>query len=265
MVRKMSAEKHALLKLTRELTNISYRHLGKKYGVPKSTAYDVCNAKKKSECEKRKAGRPKALSDRAQRILLRTFFKLRRTSPNFSVKDLIVESGLDTKKHCRRTVSRFLNSSGYKLRQARKKGLLSENDLMIRRKYARNMKKTLSKYPNFFTKHVGFYLDGVSFIHKSNLLKVAVQPKSRVWRSKGEGLTFTAKGSKSLPGGRRLHMMVAIAHRKGVILKEPYEKMDGDFFYNFIKKHFNLTFAKAGPKRYRKRIFVMDNDPSQTR
>ena len=59
-------------------------------------------------------------------------------------------------------------------------------------------------------------------------------------------------------------MMVAIAHRKGVILKEPYEKMDGDFFYNFIKKHFNLTFAKAGPKRYRKRIFVMDNDPSQT-
>ena len=52
MVRKMSAEKHALLKLTRELTNISYRHLGKKYGVPKSTAYDVCNAKKKSECEK---------------------------------------------------------------------------------------------------------------------------------------------------------------------------------------------------------------------
>ena len=60
-------------------------------------------------------------------------------------------------------------------------------------------------------------------------------------------------------------MMVAIAHRKGVILNEPYEKMDGDFFYNFIKKHFNLTFAKAGPKRYTKRIFVMDNDPSQTR
>ena len=120
------------------------------------------------------------------------------------------------------------------------------------------MKKTLNKYPNFFTKHVGFYLDGVSFIHKSNLLKVAVQPKSRVWRSKGEGLTFTVKGSKSLPGGRRLHM-VAIAHRK-----EPYEKMDGNFFYNFIKKHFNLTFAKAGPKRYRKRISVMDNDPSQT-
>ena len=74
------------------------------------------------------------------------------------------------------------------------------------------MKKTLNKYPNFFTKHVGFCLDGVSFIHKSNPLKAAVQPKSRVSRSKGEGLTFTAKGSKSLRGGRRLHMMVAIAH-----------------------------------------------------
>ena len=56
----------------------------------------------------------------------------------------------------------------------------------------------------------------------------------------------------------------AIAYGKGVILKEPYEKMNGNFFYNFIKTHFNLTFGKAGHKAYRKRIFVMDNDPCQT-
>ncbi len=60
MVRKILAEKRALLKLTRDFTNISYRHLGKKYGV-KSTAYDDCNANKKAECEKGKAGHPKAL------------------------------------------------------------------------------------------------------------------------------------------------------------------------------------------------------------
>ena len=58
--------------------------------------------------------------------------------------------------------------------------------------------------------------------------------------------------------------MVVIAYGKGVILKEPYEKMDGNFFYNFIKTHFNLMFGKAGRKAYRKRIFVMDNDPCQT-
>ena len=36
------------------------------------------------------------------------------------------------------------------------------------------------------------------------------------------------------------------------------------FFSTFVKDHFNLTFAKAGPKANQSRIFVMDNDPSQT-
>ena len=31
-------------------------------------------------------------------------------------------------------------------------------------------------------------------------------------KEKGEGLKITAKGSKDLPGGRRLHVIVAIAH-----------------------------------------------------
>ena len=83
------------------------------------------------------------------------------------------------------------------------------------------MKNVLKKYPNYFTNHVGLYLDGVSFIHKSDPLKAAVQQRSRVWRTKGERLKFTAKGSKCLPEGKRLHLIVAIAYGKGVILKEP--------------------------------------------
>ena len=264
MVRKISAETRALLKVAREFVNLSYRELAKRYGVSKSVAHKVCNPKTKENSKPGRPGRPKVLCERSERKLLRTFFKLRRTSPNFSVKNLIVESGLDATKYCRRTVSRFLNKKGYKLRQARKKGLLSEKDLRIRRQYARNMKNVLKKYPNYFTNHIEFYLDGVSFIHKSDPLMAAVQPKSRVWRTKGEGLKFTAKGSKCLPEGKRLHLIVAIAYGKGVILKEPYEKMNGNFFYNFIKTHFNLTFGKAGRKAYRKRIFVMDNDPCQT-
>ena len=248
MVRKISAEARALLKVAREFVNLSYRELAKRYGVSKSVAHKVCNPKTKENSKPGRPGRPKVLCERSERKLLRTFFKLRRTSPNFSVKNLIVESGLDATKYCRRTVSRFLNKKGYKLRQARKKGLLSEKDLRIRRQYARNMKNVLKKYPNYSTNHVGFYLDGVSFIHKSDPLMAAVQPKSRVWRTKGEGLKFTAKGSKCLPEGKRLHLIVTIAN----------------FFYNFIKTHFNLTFGKASRKAYRKRIFVMDNDPCQT-
>ena len=58
--------------------------------------------------------------------------------------------------------------------------------------------------------------------------------------------------------------MVAMAYRHGVILREPYEKLNGKFFANFIREHFNLCFGRAGPKRNRSRKFVMDNDSSQT-
>ena len=56
--------------------------------------------------------------------------------------------------------------------------------------------------------------------------------------------------------------MVAIAYHQGVILKEPYENLNGNFFANFMRRHFNLCFARAGPKEDRKRIFVQDHDPS---
>ena len=104
MVPKISAETRALLKVTREFVNLSYRDLAKKYGVSKSVAHNVCNPKTKTKCKAMKRGRPKVLTKRWERILLRTFLKLRRTSPNFSVKDLIVESGLDATKYCGRTV-----------------------------------------------------------------------------------------------------------------------------------------------------------------
>ena len=86
----------------------------------------------------------------------------------------------------------------------------------------------------------------------------------RVWRKGEEGLQVTAEGCKDLAGGRRLHVIVAIAYGKGVTLKVPYEKMTGEFFATFIPEHFNLTFAKAGPKGDGRHLFRMDSDPSQT-
>ena len=110
---------------------------------------------------------------------------------------------------------------------------------------------------------VAFYLDGVCSIFKSNPLSGAMAAKARVWRRKGEGLIITAKGSKDLAGGKRLHVMVSIAYNKGVILCEPYGKMSGKFFASFIRQYFDLCFGRAGSKRDGKRLFVMDNDPSQ--
>ena len=126
------------------------------------------------------------------------------------------------------------------------------------------MKREMMRNPSFWTDEISFYLDAVSFVHKFNPKSGAASNQSRVWRRREEGLQLTAKGSKELAGGRCLHVIVAIAFGKGVILKVPYEKMTGKCFANFIREHFNITFAKVGPKAHGKRLFVMDNDPSQT-
>ena len=158
--------------------------------------------------------------------------KLRKEYVNSSVKDLMEECDLDSKHAHERTISRYLNRHGFRFRQARKKGLLNANDERLRSTYARKMKFVLSKELQFYTEHLAFYLDGVSFICKNDPRKAAMQPKSRVWCKTGERLSITAKGNKSLAVGKRLHVIVAVAWRRGVMLMEDYEKMDGTFLPN---------------------------------
>ena len=123
-------------------------------------------------------------------------------------------------------------------------------------KYAKEMKHLLSSYPNFWKDDIAFYLDGVSFVYKQNPANNATAPETIVWRKPGKGLQITAKGSKDLAGGQRLHLIVAIAHGKGILLKEPCGKMNGHLFSQFITDHFNSCFAAAGPKRNKQRLFV---------
>ena len=58
------------------------------------------------------------------------------------------------------------------------------------------------------------------------------------------------------------HFTVAIAHQKGVILCEQYErKINGDIFPDFIKTHFQETFSRCRiPKGKR---FLQDGWPVQ--
>lgn len=212
---------------------------------------------------KGKPGPIPRINARDKRLLIRTLMRMRKDNCNLTVMSLVKEAGLDPSLMHRRTYTKYLNSLGFYFLQARKKGLLSEKDKLARVRYARHMKAVLKRHPDFYSSHIAFYLDGVSFVHKYNPLKDACQTKSRVWRKPGEGLHITAKGSKDLAGGRRLHLIVAIAAGKGIILNEAYEKMNGEFFASFIRQYFNITFAKAGPKENQSRLFLMDNDPSQ--
>ena len=80
-----------------------------------------------------------------------------------------------------------------------------------------------------WTKKVAFYLDGVSFAHKTNPADEAKAPKGRIWRRANEGLDrgCTAKGSHEGSGGKLVKMMVVITHEEGVVLCDQYDKLDG--------------------------------------
>lgn len=58
-----------------------------------------------------------------------------------------------------------------------------------------------------------------------------------------------------------LKLMVAISYGKGVIICEPYRKMTGGYFSNFIDRNF-ITMCQTADKG-NSCIWVQDGDPSQ--
>lgn len=243
----------------------SYQEVANICHIGKSSAIRFASTVLKPKaCAKGKStGRPRKLNIRERRGLFRSLTKLQKIDPNFTVNQLVSFSGLNFQQASYRTYVRYLHEEGYASRQTRKKGLLDEDDKLERRKFARKCKDILEDKPQFFSEDIKFYLDGVSFVHKRNPYGEAMRPKARVWRKRNEGLKVTAKGSKDLAGGKRLHLMVAIAKSKGVLLAEEYEKMNGDYFSGFIHRNFESLFLKC-KRRPNTRLFVMDNDPCQT-
>ena len=268
-IQQVAAEKRALAWYLRTYSQFSFRKIAEECEISKSSAHRICrnefgNGRETRIPSDKKQGRPRNVSERNIRLLIRTLKSFRRNNVHVTVRSLVEESGLSFEVATRRTYSRYLNELGYFYFSARRKGILSDNDKKVRLQFARNMKHKMNRNPDFWKNEISFYLDGVSFVHKYNPKSGAASNRARVWRKREEGLKVTGKGRKDLAGGRRLHVLVAIAYGKGVILKVPYEKMTGEFFAAFIREHFNLTFAKAGPKADGRRLFVMDNDPSQT-
>ena len=153
----------------------------------------------------------------------------------------------------------MVKSAGFQFLPARKKGVLTSRDRQKRKAFAKECNKILSAKPNLFSRDIAFYLDGVSFVHKTQPLSDALAPKGRVWRKRTGGLQVTAKGCKNLAGGKRLHLLVAISHNKGVLLVQEYEKMTAAYFARFVRDKFPVLFSRKRGRKW----FVMDNDPSQ--
>ena len=90
-------------------------------------------------------GRPRKLTERDKRSILKTIPKLRSEVGSFTSKRVKLEAGIG-EDISNRTVRRCLNESGYKYRQSRKKGLLSKKDMIIRNKFAKKAKTNIKRW-----------------------------------------------------------------------------------------------------------------------
>ena len=68
-----------------------------------------------------------------------------------------------------------------------------------------------------------------------------------------------AKGSNTVLGGRTVNMIVVISYMKGVIFCEQYQKLDGDYIADFIRRNFRKILRKSGKRN--SKLFVHDNCP----
>ena len=247
----------------RHVQGLSIRKVADLCNVSRSSVLRIAQEHRESKRSQKtsRKGRPRKLSERQKRLIVRSLLTLRNEEGSYSASRIMEQAGITQAEVSVRTVTRFLNETGYFYLQARKKGLLRKSDLKKRLSFARSCKV---KYPqNFWTEHVSFFLDGTGFVHKTNPCEQAHAPKARTWRKKSEGLALgcTSKGRKEGTGGKMLKLMIAISYGKGVIICEPYEQMNGAYFYSFINRNFNTMFQKAD--KGNSRIWVQGGDPSQ--
>ena len=210
----ISAAQWARVQFLKENMGLSLREIARKCDISKSPVawmYDRTN-NQRSQVDKvsHKSGQRRKISERDSPALIQGLQRVRIRGWDVTVKTVVKESGCSFQQTHHQTFSRFLNEKGHGYLIARRKGILSEKDQRMHLRYAREMKRGLSRNPDVFKHDIAFYLDGVSFVHRQNPLQAAATAKSRIKRKKNEGLQFTGKGSKDLAGGPQLHLIVAI-------------------------------------------------------
>ena len=204
-------------------------------------------------------GRPKILTKRDERKVVRAVYTLRQDVAAFTAKRIQVES--QTQHVNTKTVRRCLKKNGFGYRHSRKKGLVSKADKNKRIQFARTH---INSPKDQWTNKIKFYLDGVGFAHKTNPHGEARAHGTMQWRKANEGLSRTCKGKKEGSGGKMANFYVAVAYNKGVVLCEQYTwTPTGEKFANFIKEHFPETFKRCGATGPQGETFLQDGDPRQ--
>ena len=262
----MNPFKRAYIMYLTQEKKLSIKDIARQCRVSRATVYRIkkdriIDSYKREDWNRNLGGRPRKLSSREERKILRNLYSLRHEEGNFTSIRLMLRAGISPKHVSNRTIRRFLQRKGYHFLQARKKGLLSEKDLKERLKFAKHMRKDYSK--DVWKDDVAFYLDCVNFWYKRNPADQARAPHGRIWRKKCEGLMrgCTAKGGKVGSGGKVVKVVVAISYGKGAIVCHQYDKLDGAYFAEFVQDNFENMFRKANKNG--SRLFVQDNCPVQ--
>ena len=187
--------------------------------------------------------------------------KLRETEGNFTSTDIQREAGIPENQLSARTLRRYLKEMGYGYKQCRRKGILLQEHLDRRLKFAKKCKRLP---PRFWKEGISFYLDGVSFVYKVNPSQHVRTLRTRTWIKKGEVLSrnCTAKGKKEGANGRVAKFICAIAYGRGFIKCHHYTgSIDGEKCKIFIEEHFpSMLKISPNPKG---KLFLQDGDPSQ--
>lgn len=257
---RISLEVSLVLRYLHQVQGESLKHLQELYPQFKRTTIYRHMKKKINDVNTHKgksSGRPKKYTPRDVRHITAAVEKLYDTKGNFSGTDIRKESGVSHLSP--RTVRRVLNQQGYRFRQCRKKGLLTQEDLKLRLKFAKKC-KTLP--PTFWKEGICFYLDGVSFVHKTQPYESARTDRTRTWMRKGDSLKrhCTAKGSKEGVNGKVAHFLCAISYGKGFIECYQYEgRLNGEKCKEFIESRFQKMFRKCANGRGE--LFLQDGCP----
>ena len=191
-------------------------------------------------------GRPRKISQRYSRKIVRSIKVLREDLGSFTSRRVSIEAGIDSFFVCNRIVRRELNRNGFKYQTTRRKGLTKESDFKDRLKFCRKIKRR-NLGTSLWSEHVSFYLDGVGFEFKTNHFDNARAPKSREWRRDDEGLLVTRNGKKE--GCKNSNFMVGISYNKGVVLCHSYSgSITGEKMADIVRSSFSDAFEKSiGP------------------
>ena len=128
---KIPSDVSIFLRYIHQEGGVAYSELVRRY--PQYAPRSIYRHAKKSVGEtihdkrRENRGRPRKLTSRDERSIIRTIHKLRNESVSFSSKRIKTAANIPEDVSCR-NIRRFLNREGYGYRQARKKGLLTEND-----------------------------------------------------------------------------------------------------------------------------------------